>query len=462
MSPRGFETGDIPGFNRRFLNSESGFSLIGSGGIGGKARGLLFAREILEREFQGDTALPVSVPTLTVIGSDVFDAFIQRNCLAGFARSEESDDRIARAFQESDLPVEILGDLRAIVEEVKLPLAVRSSSRLEDALFRPFAGVFETKMTPNNQADPNLRFQRLVESIKFVFASTFFRSARSYIRATRETLENEKMSVVIQEVVGLRHNDRFYPQLSGVGRSFNFYPPGRSRARGRSGRPCPWSGKDHRGRRNQLQLLPGPAQEPPTLRLDPRLDPPEPVHVLGGQHGAASRLRSRGRGGVPRASRAGGRGVRRVAQVCRLDLHAGVGPDHPGYGQPRAAGPRLRPPSLPRGLPPQPRGRTASGCLLQGSGYGGGDRVRLHPSRRRKREGSAWAPSGQADGRDRDRGGGPPRGDVGTPGASEFELRSGERHRRRHPRHRVCPARIPSKPGTPRRSRRNSSGSTRP
>jgi hypothetical protein len=226
MTTRGFRTGDIPAFDRRFFAAGAGISLIGSGGIGGKARGLVQARDILERAFPEEAGLALGVPVMAVIGSDVFDAFMDRNKLRDLAASAEPDQRIAHAFQEADLPVEILGDLRAIVEEVRVPLAVRSSSRLEDALFRPFAGVFETKMTPNNQPDPNARFQRLVESVKFVFASTFFRAAKRYIRATDQSLENEKMSVIIQEVVGNRYNDRYYPHLSGVGRSFNYYPQG--------------------------------------------------------------------------------------------------------------------------------------------------------------------------------------------------------------------------------------------
>jgi len=117
-----------------------------------------------------------------------------------------------------------VGDLRALVEEVRTPLAVRSSSLLEDALFRPFAGVYETKMVPNNQPDADTRFRKLVEAIKFVYASTYFKNAKSYIRATERTSADEKMAVIIQEVVGTRHGDRFYPGVAGVGRSYNFFP----------------------------------------------------------------------------------------------------------------------------------------------------------------------------------------------------------------------------------------------
>ena len=145
-----------------------------------------------------------------------------------------SDDRIANAFQKSDLPFELLGHLRALILQVKTPLAIRSSSLLEDARERPFAGVYATKMIPNNQADPDLRFRRLVEAIKFVYASTFFREARDYIRTTGMRLGDEKMAVIIQEVVGQRRGDRFYPAISGVARSYNFYPFAPASARRRS------------------------------------------------------------------------------------------------------------------------------------------------------------------------------------------------------------------------------------
>jgi hypothetical protein len=135
-----------------------------------------------------------------------------------------SDGRIGNAFQKADLPVELLGDLRALIAQVKSPLAVRSSSLLEDALGRPFAGVYATKMIPNNQLDTDTRFRRLVEAVKFVYASTYFREARDYICTAGCDPHKEKMAVIIQEVVGRHHRDRFYPDISGVARSYNFYP----------------------------------------------------------------------------------------------------------------------------------------------------------------------------------------------------------------------------------------------
>ena len=230
MSKRRPETRDVPRFERGFFHTLESITQIGTGFLGGKAEGLVLAHELLGSE-QGpkQTDMTIAVPRLTVLATDVFDAFMQHNELGQIAFSDAPDDRIAHAFQRAELPVEVVGDLRALANQVRSPLAVRSSSLLEDALFRPFAGVYETKMTPCNQPDPGLRFQRIVEAIKFVYASTFFSSARDYVRATGEDPHDEKMAVIIQEVVGTRHGDRFYPDLSGVCRSYNYYPTGRSR-----------------------------------------------------------------------------------------------------------------------------------------------------------------------------------------------------------------------------------------
>ena len=224
-------SGGVVGFGRQFFGASDTFTRIGGGQLGGKAHGLVFIRDVLAAELdrQRFAGIEVVIPTLTVLATDVFDAFLERNRLADLALSDAPDDRIAHAFQGADLPAEVLGDLRALVHQVHAPLAVRSSSLLEDALFQPFAGVYVTKMIPNNQPDPNLRFRRLIEAIKFVYASTFFRAAKQYHRATDKTAGDEKMAVILQEVVGQRHGDRFYPHLSGVGRSYNFYPQARVR-----------------------------------------------------------------------------------------------------------------------------------------------------------------------------------------------------------------------------------------
>lgn len=218
-------------FDRNFFDPAHRFKVIGTGSLGGKAKGLAVVQGIIsdtwDRSLFPD--VEVSIPSLTVIRTDVFDAFIQRNKLQALAYSDEDDTTKALAFQRADLPAEILGDLRVLVEKVHTPLAIRSSSVLEDALREPFAGVYETKMIPNNQPSPDERFRRLSEAVKLVYASTYFRAAREYIRSTKHRPEEEKMAVIIQEVVGSRAGDRYYPHLSGVARSYNFYAMGRTR-----------------------------------------------------------------------------------------------------------------------------------------------------------------------------------------------------------------------------------------
>jgi hypothetical protein len=224
---------NYPQFSRASFQPTADFTVIGGGSLGGKASGLAFIRETLAA-LPLHTDLPgltVSIPTLTVIGTDVFDQFLARNALHDIAYSDGNDRRIAHAFQQASLPAEIVGDLKALIDRAREPLAIRSSSLLEDAMHRPFAGVYSTKMIPNNQHDADSRFRKLVEAIKFVYASTFFKSARSYLAATGHRFEDEKMAVIIQEVVGRRHGDRFYPDVSGVARSYNFYPLGHAEPR---------------------------------------------------------------------------------------------------------------------------------------------------------------------------------------------------------------------------------------
>jgi hypothetical protein len=227
----GLPVPDIPQFDRRFFDGKDRFTRIGTGEVGGKAAGLLRIHQLLLGSLEPD-AFPgcaVAIPTLTVVATDLFDAFMERNGLWDVVAEGLPDDRVAGAFQRADLPTELLGDLRALVQQVHQPLAVRSSSRLEDALYRPFAGVYGTKMIPNNQLDPDARFRQLTEAVKYVYASTYFASARGYVRMTDHRIEDEKMAVLIQEVVGRRHGDRFYPDVSGVARSYNFYRSGHAR-----------------------------------------------------------------------------------------------------------------------------------------------------------------------------------------------------------------------------------------
>jgi len=224
-------TSEFSVFKRDFMDPDAPLKFIGAGSLGGKAQSLAFMQGILKSEWTGPriSGIAAGIPPLVVIRSGVFDAFMASNQLYEIALSNLPDDRIAHAFQKADLPFEVLGDLRALIESAHTPLAVRSSSLLEDALKEPFAGIYGTKMIPNNVFDPDVRFRGLVEAVKFVFASTFFEEARDYHLATGHNIRDEKMAVIIQQVVGKRYHNRFYPELSGVARSYNYYPVGRAK-----------------------------------------------------------------------------------------------------------------------------------------------------------------------------------------------------------------------------------------
>ena len=218
-------------FDRQNFIGKEKFTYIGSGELGGKAHGLAKMNGILQsnqiNKYTPD--LTANIPTLTVVTTEIFDMFMKQNDLYEIACSDTRDDLIAHAFQKAFLPVQLVGDLRALVQQVHTPLAIRSSSMLEDAMFEPFASVYATKMIPNNQPDADTRFRKLIEAIKFVYASTFFKAAGNYMKSTHHATIDEKMAIVIQEVVGTRFGDRFYPHISGVARSYNFYPTGHAK-----------------------------------------------------------------------------------------------------------------------------------------------------------------------------------------------------------------------------------------
>jgi CheY-like chemotaxis protein len=209
-----------------FQPNGSFFLQIGGGSLGGKARGLAFIRHLLhrrrmERRFPG---IRLSVPPTLVLSTDVFDRFLSENDLLDIAIHGTDDEEITRRFLEAPFPISLLDNLLAFLEEVHYPLAVRSSSLLEDSQYQPFSGVYETFMLANQHADIQVRLEELLEAIKLVYASTFSQHAKAYVRATPYRLEEEKMAVVLQQVVGAAHANRFYPNFSGVVRSRNFYP----------------------------------------------------------------------------------------------------------------------------------------------------------------------------------------------------------------------------------------------
>lgn len=219
---------NIPYFDRDLFGSKETFTKIGNGLIGGKASGLAYIKNkiLIEIDKSKYPLIEFNIPTLTILTTDIFDRFMQINNLYEFIAEGNTDERIAHEFQKSEFPSEYVGDLRGLIEKVNTPLAIRSSSMLEDAINHPFAGVYGTKMIPNNQPDADTRFRKMVEAIKFVYASTFFKEAVDYLRVTNKTINDEKMAVIIQEIVGKRYDNIFYPNLSGVGRTFNFYPFG--------------------------------------------------------------------------------------------------------------------------------------------------------------------------------------------------------------------------------------------
>jgi len=209
-----------------FKPSESNFLRIGSGSLGGKARGLAFVRHLLRksrltRRFPG---VRISVPPAVVLATDVFDQYLAENNLLDFALQCEDDAEIHRRFLAAPLSAALSEDLKSFLAEVNHPLAVRSSSLLEDSQYQPFTGVYETFMLGNQQATPEARLTALSEAIRRVYASMFSRHAKAYVRATPYRLEEEKMAVILQQVVGTQHSQRFYPDFSGVVRSHNSYP----------------------------------------------------------------------------------------------------------------------------------------------------------------------------------------------------------------------------------------------
>jgi hypothetical protein len=209
-----------------FKPSESHFLRIGAGSLGGKARGLAFIRHLLRknritRRFPG---VRIAVPPALVLATDCFDQFMTENNLLDFALQCEEDGEILQKFLAAKLPGKLEETLKTFLGEVDYPLAVRSSSLLEDSQYQPFTGVYETFMLGNQSPDPAIRVADLIDAIKRVYASTFSRHAKAYVRATPYRLEEEKMAVIVQQLVGTAHRGRFYPDFSGVVRSHNFYP----------------------------------------------------------------------------------------------------------------------------------------------------------------------------------------------------------------------------------------------
>jgi len=219
--------GVISLFSRSNYDETLFFSRIGSGSLGGKGRGLAFIDKELRASglIQKYPQIYLSIPRTVVISTDQFSQFIEQNHLQDTITEDLSDTQLVKLFLSYPMQEELMQDLAVIVGVIHNPISVRSSSLLEDSHFQPFAGVYETCMIPNN-GDESQRLEELSNAVRCVWASTYSRRAKAYMKATEHMIEEEKMAVIIQQVIGSKHGEYWYPNISGVARSLNYYPIG--------------------------------------------------------------------------------------------------------------------------------------------------------------------------------------------------------------------------------------------
>ncbi|MDR2040269.1 MAG: phosphoenolpyruvate synthase, partial [Bacteroidales bacterium] len=217
--------GIIAQFDKTTFSKYLSFSRISNGTIGGKARGLAFIDTVIKKKkiYNKYPGVLIDIPRTVVVGADIFEEFIESNNLYSIALSGASDQEILEAFLNARLPERVKEDLYTFALLVKTPIAARSSSKLEDSHYQPFAGIYSTYMLPN-ASDPALTVQNIVRAIKAIYASVFFQSSKAYIAATSNIIDEEKMAVILQEICGTKYGTHFYPTVSGVARSVNFYP----------------------------------------------------------------------------------------------------------------------------------------------------------------------------------------------------------------------------------------------
>ena len=223
-------SGVVAVYQKERFDEYSNFARIGDGSLGGKGRGLAFIGAMVKRypKLEHDH-FAVTIPKTVVICTDIFDEFMETNELYPVALSDVDDETILKYFLRASLPARLIEDLMAFFDVVKSPIAVRSSSLLEDSHYQPFAGIYSSYMVPKLE-DKYDMLRTLSDAIKAVYASVFYRDSKAYMTATSNLIDQEKMAIVLQEVVGNRYNDRFYPTISGVARSLNFYPIGNEKA----------------------------------------------------------------------------------------------------------------------------------------------------------------------------------------------------------------------------------------
>lgn len=218
-------------FRKGRFDRYSNFARIGQGSLGGKGRGLAFIDQIIKRNpvFDNFDGITIAIPRTVVICTDIFDEFMESNNLYPIALSNASDEEILRAFLAARLPKTLREDFEYLFEVVDGPLAVRSSSLLEDSHYQPFAGIYSTYMIPQ-LPDREAMMKQLTDAVKGVYASVFYADSKAYMNATSNVIDQEKMAVILQEVVGDDHGGLYYPSFSGVGRSINYYPVGDEQA----------------------------------------------------------------------------------------------------------------------------------------------------------------------------------------------------------------------------------------
>ena len=223
--------GVVAVFDRGKFDAYGHFARIGEGSLGGKGRGLAFLDNIIKRhpELNQYANAQVSIPKTLVLCTDVFDDFMDKNNLYQVALSDADDSEILTHFLRAQLPDSLIADFFTFFDAVKAPIAIRSSSLLEDSHYQPFAGIYSTYMIPYLD-DKYEMLRMLAAAIKAVYASVYYRDSKAYMTATSNIIDQEKMAVILQEVVGRRHGDRFYPTYSGVLRSLNYYPIGEEKA----------------------------------------------------------------------------------------------------------------------------------------------------------------------------------------------------------------------------------------
>ncbi|MDR2118448.1 MAG: phosphoenolpyruvate synthase [Tannerellaceae bacterium] len=223
-------TGVVAVYQKERFDEYSNFARIGNGSLGGKGRGLAFIGAMVKRYPELDCGnLSVTIPKTVVICTDIFDEFMESNDLYSVALGEADDESILRYFLRAGLPSTLIEDLMAFFDVVKGPVAVRSSSLLEDSHYQPFAGIYATYMVPKNE-DRYEMLRSVSDAVKSVYASVFYRDSKTYMMATSNLIDQEKMAIVLQELAGSAYGSRFYPSLSGVARSLNFYPVGNEKA----------------------------------------------------------------------------------------------------------------------------------------------------------------------------------------------------------------------------------------